>query len=195
MTHSIEQDHVTRLANVDAEKPANTIQSCVAHFLIASSDQERSQHAAQAAFGEAGGATHEPASQRWQARLRAGRVVGAEPGALREARQGAFLRPARGSVGRVQRHMEGRADPASRDSGMAGAKRHPAALFAAHPRRNDSSIRSSRPEMTPKPCPSRGCAATGNGLEGFRAALQGAGFCFSLCTALCAALYRNMTKE
>lgn len=133
MTHSIEQDHVTKLANVDAEKPATTIQSCEAHNLIASSDQQRSQHSAQAEFGEAGGAAGDcrpKSAKRVQTR---GHRVGAKPGALREARQGAFLRHARGSGWRVQRHLEGRADPASRFSEMAGAKRHPAALFAAHP--------------------------------------------------------------
>lgn len=179
---------------VNGKRPQ--VDKCGAHDLIASSDQQRSQHSAPAEFGEAGGATNEPASQRWQARPRAGRLVGAEPVRQAEARLGAFARQARAPA-RCGSGEKGRAWR----SGMNGSamisptQRHLAALLRRTHARNDSFIRSSRPEMTPKPRPSVVCAAKGNGDEGFRAARKGEGFCFRFCRPSCIALYSKTTKE
>lgn len=169
---------------------------CGAHDLIASSDQQRSQHSAPAEFGGAGGATNEPASQRWQARPRAGRLVGAKPVRQAEARLGAFARQARAPA-RCGSGEKGRAWR----SGMNGSamisttQRHLAALLRRTPARNDSIIHPSRMEMAPKPRTNGVCVAKWHGVEGFRAARKGEGFCTSLCTTSCIALFRIATKE
>lgn len=169
---------------------------CGAHDLIASSDQQRSQHSAPAEFGGVGGAAEDCRPKAAKHVPTCGLRVGAEPVRQAEARLGAFARQARvparcgsGEKGRAWR------------SGMNGSamisttQRHLAALLRRTHARNDSFIRSSRPEMTPKPRPSVVCVAKGNGDEGFRAARKGEGFCISSCTSSCAALFRIMTDE
>lgn len=169
---------------------------CGAHDLIASSDQQRSQHSAPAEFGGAGGAAEDCRPQAAKHVPTCGLRAGAEPVRQAEARLGTFARQARAPArcGSGEKGRDWR-------SGMNGSamtsttQRHLAALLRRTHARNDSSIRSSRPEMTPKPRPSVVCAAKGNGDEGFRAARKGEGFCISLCTSSCTALFRMMTKE
>jgi hypothetical protein len=102
-----------------------------------------------------------------------------------EARLGAFARQARvparcgsGEKGKAWRSwMNGEAR-------IQDAKA-PSRAFCGAPRKEDSSIWSSRPEILPKPRPSAVCAAKENGAELFRAARQGGGFCFRFCRAFC----------
>lgn len=186
----------SHLAGMDIPRKRHQYDNkCEAHELSAFSAQQRSQHSAPDEFGKAGGAAEDCRPQAAKHAPACGLRAGAEPVRQAIAGLGAFLRDARGSIWRVQRHVEGQTDPESRFSGMRGAKRHLAALLRRTHARNDSPIRSSRPEMTPKPRPSVVCAAKGNGDEGFRAARKGEGFCISLCTSSCIALFRITTKE
>lgn len=75
-----------------------------------------------------------------------------------------------------------------------GAKKVGSRAFCGAPSKENSFIRSSRPEMTPKPRPSVVCAAKGNGDEGFRAARKGEGFCHSFNRWLCPLQNRAATK-
>jgi hypothetical protein len=119
---------------------------------------------------------------------------GRSPVRRAKAGLGAFLRDARGSVCCGSGTWRGSPTPKSawRDE---WGKKAPSRAFCGAPSKEDSNIRSYRPEMTPKPRPSVVCAAKGNGDEGFRAARKGEGYCRRLCTFSCAALYSRMTKE
>lgn len=162
--------------------------------LNASSVQERRQHPAPAGFGGAGGAAEDcrpkPAKHVQTCGLRAG----AEPGRQSEARLGTFLSEARGSGRCGSGDWRGLTTPCMRQHAM-GAKRYLAALLRRPPARNDSNIHPSRMEMPPKPRPNGVCEAKWHGVEGFRAARKGEGFCFLLCSPLCHALFKSMTKE
>lgn len=184
--HHISASHP---AGMDTPNKRHQSDKCEAHDLSASSAQQRSQHSAPAEFGRAGGATNEPASQRWQARPRAGRLVGAEPGAPPKRGYPRFLGVQslclpRSAAGKRGTPAESQSPEESGDQ----QKRWVAAFLRRTPARNDSFIRSSRPEITPKPRPSVVCAAKGNGDEGFHAARKGGGFCFRFCPSSCVAL-------
>lgn len=181
---------------IQANGKRRQVGKCEAHDLSASSAQRQSQHSAPAEFGGAGGAAEDCRPKAAKHVPTCGLRVGAEPVRQAEARLGAFARQARAPA-RCGSGEKGRAWR----SGMNGSamisttQRHLAALLRRTHARNDSFIRSSRPEMTPKPRPSVVCAAKGNGDEGFRAARKGEGFCISLCTSSCIALFRITTKE
>lgn len=183
-------------SGMDTPSKRRQYDKCEAHDLIASSDQQRSQHSAPAEFGEAGGAAEDCRPKAAKHVPTCGLRVGAEPVRQAEARLGAFARQARAPA-RCGSGEKGRAwRPGMNGSAMISpTQRHLAALLRRTHARNDSFIRSSRPEMTPKPRPSVVCAAKGNGDEGFRAARKGEGFCISLCTSSCIALFRIATKE
>lgn len=57
--------------------------------------------------------------------------------------------------------------------------------FAARPRQESFDRRASSTGVPPRPCPSKGCEATGDVGEYFRAALQGRRLCPALCFSLC----------
>lgn len=167
---------------------------CAAHILCAYSAQQRSQHPAQAGFGGAGGAAENCRPQSAKHAPACGFRAGAEPGAPSGAGLRTFLSKARGSGRCGSGDWSGLTTPCMRQRAV-GAKRYVAALLRRPLARNDSSIRSSRSEIPPKPCTSRVCEAKGNGAEGFRAARKGGGRCCLSCLASCLALYSRVTKE
>lgn len=159
---------------------------CAAHILSASSAQQRSQHSAPAEFGGAGGAAEDCRPQSAKPAPAGGLRAGAEPVRQAIARLGAFARQARAPA-RCGSGEKGRAwrSGINGNAMTSPTQRHLAALLRRTSARNDSFIRSSRPEMPPEPRPSVVCVAKGNGDEGFRAARQGGGFGSFLCHALC----------
>ncbi len=136
----------------------------------ASSAMHPCPHPAPAGFGADPGAIHEPAPKRWQDTPVSGREMGRSR-APSEARLPTFFRcaeslPAASSGRKEKRTGSG----VYSEGGQAAAKKVGSRAFCGAPQQGGLGIRSSRPEMLPKPRPSAVRGAKGHGVEGFRAA-------------------------
>lgn len=117
------------------DQPAGQINNkCGALTSSASSASQRSQHSAPAEFGAAGGATEDGRPKATKHAQACVLRVGAEPGAPSEARLGAFSSQARAPA----RCDSGEKGKAWRSVMKSLTKRPLAALWAAHPGKEDS---------------------------------------------------------